>query len=136
MVTDEGIRQNWSKTEEQLNEAKRFIEEGKIDEALYFIWIAAENVINSLKTGINGIYLKDHKEKGYILKDYFVLGTLKKDYSRTFEQLSKYRIAAGFHPYTSIPKSYTKADVLNFLKEIEELRAEARAALIKRGILK
>ncbi len=81
MVTHEGIRQNWNKTEDQLKEAKRFIEEGKIDEALYFIWIAAENVINSLKTGINGIYLKDHNEKSHILKEYFILETLKKDYS-------------------------------------------------------
>ncbi|MBU4245568.1 hypothetical protein L6303_07835 [archaeon] len=136
MVTNEGIKQNWGKTEEQLNEAKRFMEEDKIDEALYFVWIAAENVVNSLKTGINGIYLKDHKEKSYILKDYFILGTLKKDYSKTFGRLSKYRLAAGFHPYTSIPKSYTKADVLKFLKEIEELRAEAREALVKRGVLK
>lgn len=136
MVTKDEIKQGWIKTEDQLKEAKRFLEEGKIDEALYFVWIAAENVVNSLKTGINGIYLKDHKEKSYILKDYFALGTLKKDYSKTFGRLSKYRLAAGFHPYTSIPKSYTKADVLMFLKEIEGLRTEAREALVKRGVLK
>lgn len=135
MVTRNGLRQNWAKTEGQLKEAKRFLEEGKIDEALYFIWIAAENIVNSLKTGINGIYLKDHKGKSYILKEYFVLGTLKKDYSETFRRLSKYRIAAAFHPYTSIQKSYTKADVVKFLKEIEELMAEAKSVLVKRGVL-
>ncbi len=136
MVSKEEIRQSWNKLNEQLKEAKRFLGENKTDEALYFIWIAAENIVNSLKTAMNGVYLKDHREKSYILKDYFVLGTLKKDYSKVFERLSKYRIAAGFHPYTSIPKEYTKSDVLNFLKEIEGLRAEVNGILIKKGVLK
>lgn len=136
MVNKEEIKQSWKKIDDQLNETRRFLQEKKLDEALYFIWIAAENIINSLKTAKNGIYLKDHREKGYILKEYFVLGVLKKDYSRTFEKLSKYRIAAGFHPYTSIPKDYTEKDVLNFLNVIEELKKEAENVMIQKGVFK
>ncbi|TRZ55184.1 hypothetical protein D4Q76_00960 [archaeon] len=136
MIKIEDVQKNWEKVNSQINEANRFLDEGKTDEALYFVWLAAENIVNSLKTTINGFYSKEHKEKSYVLKDYFVLGTLKKDYSKTFEKLSKYRLAAGFHPYTSIPKNYTKNDVLIFLEEIEKLKAEAKDLLIKRGVLK
>lgn len=136
MVNDDELVKSWEKTEGQLKEAKRFLDENKIDEALYFVWIAAENLVNLLKTTINGIYLKDHKGKTYILKDYFVLGVLKNDYSWTFEKLSKYRIAAGFHPYTAIPKDYTGKDVLVFLNDIERLRAEIGGILAKAGVLR
>lgn len=136
MVSKEEIKQCWKKIDEQLNEARRFLQEKKPDEALYFIWIAAENIINSLKTAKDGIYLKDHKEKGYVLKEYFVLGVLKKDYSMAFERLSKYRIAAGFHPYTSIPKDYNEKDVLNFLEAVGELKNEAERVMVQKGVLK
>jgi len=64
------------------------------------------------------------------------LGYLNRDYSELFERLAKFRIAAEFHPYTSIPKSYTKDDVLNYLKQIEELREEVIKYLKKRGLIK
>jgi len=136
MVTKNEIKQNWEKINDQFKEAKRFLEENKLDEALYFIWLAAENIINTLKVTINDFYLKEHKTKSHTLKKYFILGTLKKDYSKTFEKLSKYRIVAEFHPYTSIPKDYTKKDVLDFIKEIEELKTEVKNFLIKKGVLK
>ena len=136
MVKKEELKQNWEKINSQLKEVERFLGEDKLDEALYFIWIAAENLINNLKVTINGFYLKDHRAKTDILKDYFVMGKLKKDYSKTFEKLSKYRIVAEFHPYTSIPKDYTKEDVLNFLNEIRELEKEIEKFLIKKGILR
>ncbi len=135
MIKKEELRQNWEKINSQLEEVKRFFEEKKLDEALYFIWLAAENLINALKVSVNGFYLKDHKEKTYILKDYFIQEKLKKDYSKTFETLAKYRLVAEFHPYTSIPKSYTREDVLNFLKEIQELKKEVETILIKKGVL-
>ena len=130
MVKKEELKQNWGKINSQLKEAKRFLEETKLDEALYFIWLAAENIINNLKVAINGFYLKDHKAKTEILKGYFVTGKLKKDYSKTFEKLSKYRIVAEFHPYTSIPKDYSREDVLNFLREVQELKGEVGKFLI------
>ncbi|MEA2053670.1 MAG: hypothetical protein U9O96_00910 [Candidatus Thermoplasmatota archaeon] len=136
MVKKEELRQNWEKINSQLEEAERFLKEGKLDEGLYFIWLAAENIVNNLKVAINGFYLKDHKAKTDILKDYFATGALKKDYSKTFEKLSKYRIVAEFHPYTSIPKDYMEKDVLNFLREIQELRREVEKFLIEKGILK
>ena len=136
MVKKEELKQNWEKINSQLEEAKRFLKEEKLDEALYFIWLAAENIVNNLKVIINGFYLKDHRAKTDILRDYFVMGKLKKDYSKTFEKLSKYRIVAEFHPYTSIPKDYTKEDVLNFLKEIQEFKKEVQKVLIEKGILK
>ena len=135
MIKKEELIQNWKKINSQLNEASRFLEEDKIDEALYFTWLAAENIVNNLKVAINGFYLKDHRAKTDILKDYFVMGRLKKDYSKIFEKLSKYRLVAEFHPYTSIPKDYTKQDVLNFLKEIQELKIEVEKFLIKKGVL-
>jgi len=136
MVKNKEIRQNWEKIETQLREADRFIKENKLDEALYFIWLAAENIVNNIKFAKNGFYLKDHKSKTRTLKEYFVTGSLKNDYSETFEKLSRYRIVAGFHPYTSIPKDYVIDDVLYFLKEIQELKREVEKFLRERGILK
>lgn len=134
MISKKEIARNWSKIESQLEESKRFLGEDKPDEALYFIWLAAENIVNALKFSVNGAYLKEHAAKSRELESYFVLGTLKNDYSKTFEQLSKYRIVAGFHPYTSIPKDYTKADVIGFLWEITKLRDEVKAILVGKGV--
>jgi len=130
------IEEALAKIDDQINLAKRFLNEDRIDEALYFIWLAAENLVNTLKTAINGFYVKDHREKSLILKEYYILGYLNKDYSELFEKLAKFRIAAEFHPYTSIPKSYTKKDVVNYLKQIEELREEVIKYLRKRGLIK
>ncbi len=135
MVKKEELRLNWKKINSQLKEVRRFLEENKTDEALYFIWIAAENIVNNLKVAINGFYIKDHKEKTHLLKDYFVRGVLKRDYSKAFEKLSKYRIVAEFHPYTSIPKDYATEDVLNFLQEIQGLKKEVEKFLINKGVL-
>ena len=118
MIKKEEIKRNWEKINSQLEEVDRFLKEDKIDEALYFIWLAAENIINNLKVSLNGFYLKEHKIKRDILKSYFINETLKKDYSLIFEKLSKYRLVAEFHPYTSIPKDYTKKDVLSFLFDL------------------
>lgn len=130
------LKQNWQKINRQLAEAKRFLEEEKPDEAFYFTWLAAENIINTLKVTINGYYLKDHAAKTDLLKNYFATNRLKKDYSKIFEKLSKYRLVAEFHPYTSIPKDYTKEDILAFLEEIQELKKETEEILNKKGILK
>jgi len=127
------IAEALSKISDQIDLAKRFLDENRIDEALYFIWLAAENLVNTLKIAVNGFYVKDHREKGLILKEYYALGYLNRDYSKLFEKLAKFRIAAEFHPYTSIPKSYTKNDVLNYLKQIEELREEVIKYLKKKG---
>lgn len=136
MIKKEELKQNWKKINSQLEEVKRFLQENKIDEALYFTWLAAENIVNNLKVTINGFYLKDHKLKTRILKEYFVAGRLEKDYSKIFEKLSKYRIVAEFHPYTSIPKDYSRQDVLNFLKEVRELKKEVEKLLVKKGVFK
>ncbi|RLI81054.1 hypothetical protein DRP07_08115 [Archaeoglobales archaeon] len=130
------IREVWGKIGDQLKLAKRFLEEDRIDEALYFVWIAAENIVNTIKTAINGYYLKDHKEKSYVLKEYFAIGVLKKNYSGIFERLSKYRIAAEFHPYTSIPRSYSRKSVVKYLREVEELKREVEIFLKSKGVLK
>lgn len=129
------VAQNWDKIESQLKEAGRFLDEDKADEALYFTWLAAENLVNNLKVSINGFYLKEHKEKSRVLEEYFIHGTLKRDYSKTFEALSKYRLVAEFHPYTSIPKNYTEEDVTKFLEDIKALRNEVRAVLMQKGVL-
>ena len=100
MISNKKINQTWKKIKSQLREAERFLEEEKLDEALYFVWLAAENIVNNLKVSVNGFYLKDHKEKSYVLKKYFVENRLRKDYSKLFRNLSKYRIVAEFHPYT------------------------------------
>ena len=135
MIKREKISQNWKKINKQLNESIRFLKEGKLDEALYFIWLAAENIVNSLKVAVNGFYLKEHKLKTEVLKIYFANGILKKDYAKTFETLSKFRIAAEFHPYTSIPKNYNRKNVLSFLEETQALKKEVEDFLRKRKIL-
>lgn len=135
VVRKEELRQNWEKINSQLEEVERFLEEDKLDEALYFTWLAAENIVNNLKVAINGFYLKEHRAKTDLLKDYFVTGKLKQDYSKIFERLSKYRIVAGFHPYTSIPKDYGKEDVLDFFESIQELKGEVEKFLVKKGVL-
>ncbi len=129
------IQEAWVKIEDQISLAERFLKENRTDEALYFVWIAAENLVNTLKVTINGKYLKDHREKSLILLEYYALGTLKKDYSELMEKLAKYRIAAEFHPYTSIPRSYTKSDVENYLHEVKEMRREIEGILKDRGLL-
>ena len=123
------------KIDDQIGLAKKFFKEGRVDEALYFIWIAAENLVNTLKTAINGFYVKNHKEKSLILKEYYALGYLENDYSDVFRRLAKFRIAAEFHPYTSIPKSYTEEDVLNYIRWIEKLREEVEEYLRERGLI-
>ena len=129
------IQEAWVKIEDQISLAERFLKENRTDEALYFVWIEAENLVNTLKVTINGKYLKDHREKSLILLEYYALGTLKKDYSELMEKLAKYRIAAEFHPYTSIPRSYTKSDVENYLHEVKEMRREIEGILKDRGLL-
>lgn len=136
MIKKGEVIRNWGKIKSQLEEAKRFLEEKKPDEALYFTWLAAENIVNALKVSINGFYIKDHKAKTDILKDYFATGIVKKDYSKIFKKLSMYRLVAEFHPYTSIPKDYTETDVGNFLKEMHELKAEVRKILFEKGVLR
>jgi len=136
MISNKKINQNWKKIKSQLREAERFLEEEKLDEALYFVWLAAENIVNNLKVSVNGFYLKDHKEKSYVLKKYFVENRLRKDYSKLFRNLSKYRIVAEFHPYTSIPKDYNKKDIVNYLSEIKNLKNEVEKILLKKKILK
>lgn len=135
MVKAGELRKSWEKISSQLNEAERFLQEHKTDEALYFIWIAAENLINCLKVSVNGIYLKGHRAKTSILKGYAAQGLLKQDYSPAFERLSKYRISAEFHPYTSIPRDYTERDVIRFLEKIKELKREVGRILGKKGVL-
>jgi HEPN domain-containing protein len=53
------IQEAWSKIKDQLSLARRFLKEGRVDEALYFVWIAAENLVNTIKVSINGRYVKD-----------------------------------------------------------------------------
>jgi len=130
------MQEAWRKIEDQLSLAKRFLEEGRIDEALYFAWITAENLVNTLKVTMNGRYVKDHREKSLILLEYYALGILRKDYSKLMEKLAKYRIAAEFHPYTSIPRDYTKEDVMEHLDEVDELRREVEGILKNKGVLK
>jgi len=134
MMNKDKIVEAWSKVDSQIKEAKGFLSADKIDEALYFIWLAAENLINTLKTLQNGYYLKEHRAKSEVLKRYFLLKILKQDYSEVFERLSKYRLAAEFHPYTSVPKDYTKKDVAYYLGEIESLEKEIGNILIKKGM--
>lgn len=134
MISKDKIREAWNKVNGQMEEAKNFLKENKIDEALYFVWLAAENLVNTLKILQNGYYLKKHREKSEILKRYFLLKILKKDYSGVFKRLSKYRLAAEFHPYTSVPKDYTKEDVAYYLKEIGALKQEIKKVLTEKGI--
>jgi hypothetical protein len=42
------------------------------------------------------------------------------------ETLAKYRIAAEFHPYTAIPRDYTKEEVMKYIDEVDELKKEVR----------
>jgi len=130
------LREAWKKVEDQLSLARRFLEEGRTDEALYFVWIAAENLVNTLKVAMNGRYVTDHREKSLLLLEHYAFGILKRDYSKLMERLAKYRIAAEFHPYTAIPRDYTKEDVEHYLKEVEELKKEIESILKSKGVLK
>lgn len=133
-MTKEKVEEALIKIEDQISLAERFLGEDRIDEALYFIWLAAENLVNTLKIAINGFYVKDHREKSLILREYYALGYINKDYSEIFEKLAKFRITAEFYPYTSIPKNYTRKDVINYLRQIKELKEEVIEYLRKRGL--
>ena len=129
------ILEAWRKVEDQLSLARRFLGEGRVDEALYFVWIAVENLVNTLKVSINGRYVKDHREKSLILLEYYALGILKRDYSKLMEKLAKYRIAAEFHPYTAIPRDYSEDDVIKYIEEVDELKKEVEGILKSKGVL-
>ena len=97
-MTKEKVEEALIKIEDQISLAERFLGEDRVDEALYFIWLAAENLVNTLKIAINGFYVKDHREKSLILREYYALGYINKDYSEIFEKLAKFRITAEFYP--------------------------------------
>lgn len=124
MLTKKDIKLSIEKIEKQLSRTRLYLEENELDDALYYVWLAAENLVNLLKVSINSFYLKNHKEKSEILKFYYSKNILKKDYSSLFEKLAKYRLAAQFEPYTSIPKDYSKGDVSSYLNEISLLKEE------------
>ncbi len=90
------IEEALAKIDDQINLAKRFLNEDRIDEALYFIWLTAENLVNTLKTAINGFYVKDHREKSLILKEYYILGYLNKDYSEVLKSLQSLELQPSF----------------------------------------
>ena len=129
------ILEAWRKVEDQLSLARRFLGEGRVDGALYFVWIAVENLVNTLKVSINGRYVKDHREESLILLEYYALGILKRDYSKLMEKLAKYRIAAEFHPYTAIPRDYSEDDVIKYIEEVDELKKEVEGILKSKGVL-
>jgi len=133
MLTKKDIILSIEKIEKQLARAGFYLKENELDDALYYVWLAAENLINLLKISVNGFYLKDHKEKSDVLKAYYSRSMLNKDYSLVFEKLSKYRLAAQFEPYTSIPKDYTKDDVNYYLNEILSLKKEIYKFLKEKG---
>jgi len=91
---------------DQINLAKRFLNEDRIDEALYFIWLAAENLVNTLKVAINGFYVKDHREKGLILKEYYILGFLARIILKSLKSLQSLELRLSFILYSK--KLYQK----------------------------
>lgn len=134
MLRKEDIQKNLETIEKQIKRARGYLKEKEIDDALYYTWLAAENLVNSLKVNINGFYLTDHKEKSEMLKEYYARNLLNKDYSQIFKILSKFRLAAQFEPYTAVPKDYEKADVHFYLKEINKLKKEVYTFLKQKGI--
>jgi len=129
------ISKAYDLSKEQIKTAKEFFDKNKIDNSIYYIWLSFENLINILKDSFDGRPTQIHKEKIVILKNYYLIKQLNKDYSKTFKELQKHRLAAGFGPYSNIVKNYTKDDVKKYLEEVESLLKETEASLKKRNKL-
>lgn len=115
----------------QLGIARNFFKDDDIDNALVYAWNCFENLTNCLKDIFNKKPLYDHRPKVQVLRDYYLAGVLKQDYSKIFSKLIRYRLVAEFGPYTKIPKTYTKEDVRNYIKRAEELTHEVERHLNK-----
>ena len=96
---------------------------------------ASENLMNTLKTIVNGRFTISHKKKVFDAKRYFLKGVLNRDYSKTVKRLSQLRLVAAFEPYTIVKKSYTKDDANQFLENIKQLKNEVERKLKDRRIL-
>ena len=110
----------------QLDIARGFLEGDDIDNALIYVWNCFENLVNCLKDSINRRPVYDHRPKVQVLRDYYLSGVLKQNYSETFSKLIRFRLAAEFGPYTEIPKTYARDDVDNYLKEAVRLLDEVK----------
>ena len=129
------ITKAFNLAKQQIKTAKDFFNKEDIDNSIYYIWLSFENLTNTLKDSLNGRPTQIHKEKIVILKNYYLIKQLNKDYSKTFKELERHRLAAGFGPYSNTVKNYTKDDVKGYLEDIESLLREAEASLKKRGII-
>jgi len=135
MVTKVEIRENWGKVEKQVKKAEESLKNNEIDDCVYFVWLASENLMNTLKTIVNGRFTVSHKRKVFDAKRYFLKGVLKRDYSKTVKKLSQLRLVAAFEPYTIVKKSYTKDDANQFLENIKHLKNEVETKLRSERVL-
>jgi len=129
------IRENWNLIKKQVETAEKEIKNNEIGNAIYFTWLAAENLMNTLKTQIDGYFTTSHRKKVFDAKRFYLKHILNKDYSATIKKLSKLRLVAGFSPYTRTKQSYTREDAKKFLKDIKSLMAEVEEKLKKGGII-
>ena len=132
----EEIIENWNKTIKQMEKAQQYLDRDEIDDALYFTWMASENLLNAIKVQVNGIHTTSHARKSRDAKRFYALGILSKDYSEVIRKLSELRLAAAFHPYTQIEKEYSKEDVEKFMEDIKSLMNETKNFLQTKNILK
>ena len=129
------ISKAFNLAKQQVKTAKDFFNKEDIDNSIYYVWLSFETLTNVLKDSFDGRPTQVHKEKIVILKNYYLIKQLNKDYSETFKELLKHRLAAGFGPYSNIVKNYAKEDVKKYFKEVKSLLKETEASLEKRGKL-
>lgn len=135
MFTIKDVIKNWKKIEKQIKKADEALKRNDTDNAIYFTWLAVENLMNTLKMQINGRFTTSHRRKGFDAKRFYLKGVLKRDYSKMIGKLSRLRLVVAFHPYTKVKEEYTRRDAKQLLNGTQSLKTEVENILKKKGII-
>lgn len=129
------IVRNWQRIKGHLQLAQDALQNKNADNLILFTWLAAENLINSLKLQINGSFTTIHSKKATSAKRFYARGILQKDYSETIGKLIKFRLVAEHHPYTRLREKYTLEEAKRYFRDIESLFKEVEAILKQRNVI-
>ncbi len=111
-------------TRDKLRYARRFFGEGDMGKPSTISW-SSSRTINIVKDLKNSTPVHEHTTKLGLFQLYCGLGILRRDYSPSFDRLMKLRIRADFGPYRWTPRIPERGVVEDYLREGEEIFAEA-----------
>lgn len=129
------VLKNWQRIKDHLKLAEDALRNKNADNLILFTWLAAENLINSLKMQINGSFTTSHAKKATNAKRLYAMGVLRRDYSDTIGKLTKLRLLAEHHPYTHLQEQYTLEEAKQYFQDIKSLFKEVETILKQRNVV-